>query len=230
MTGVDGRLRGDDVGWAAKVVYHVLQLPARLLVLIYFRGYARNARRLPRRGAVIIAPVHRSNLDVPTLGATCPRRLRYFAKDGLFVNRFWTWFLTLIGGFPVNRDRFDRNALEAAGRVLGRGEALVMFPEGERKSGPVVQPFLDGVAYVAIRHQVPILPVGIGGSERAMPKGALVPRPRQIVYLYGELVQPPSLAGKRVPRAEVRDLTARLHQTVQDLFDEAQRIAGCPNP
>ena len=56
--------------------------------------------------------------------------------------------------------------------MLEAGEPLVLFPEGERKSGPIVQPLFDGATYVAVKAGVPIVPVGIGGSERAMPKGA----------------------------------------------------------
>lgn len=223
-------MRGGEVGFAARAFYHSAHFIVRLFVLVYFRGYAHRQSNMPRKGPVIVAPVHRSNLDVPMLGATSPRRLRYFAKDSLFKNQFWAWLLTAVGGFPVRRDSTDRQALQAAERVLARGEPLVMFPEGERKAGPTVHPLLDGVAYMAARAQVPIMPVGIGGSERAMPKGAYLPRPRKLVYLYGELIPPPPRQGKRVPRSEMKALSAQLHETVQELFDEAQRIAGSPNP
>jgi len=226
----DDRIKGGEVGLAARAFYHSAHVLARLLAFLYFRAYVRHADRMPRKGPVILAPVHRSNLDVPILGSTCPRRLRYFAKDSLFINGFWTWVLTAVGAFPVRREATDRQAIEAAYRVLERGEPLAMFPEGERKSGPDVQPFLHGVAYVACRAQVPVIPVGIGGSERAMPKGKYVPRPRKLVYVYGEPVDPPPLEGARVPRAGVKQLSADLHDKVQELFDEAQRIAGCPNP
>ncbi len=229
MNEVDERLKGGAMSLPSRVFYHGAHFLARLLVLLYFRGHVHEAKNLPKKGAVIIAPVHRSNLDVPVLGSTCPRRLRYFAKDSLFKNRFWTWLLTLVGGFPVRRDATDRQALEAAVRVLGRGEPLAMFPEGERKSGPVVQPLLRGVAYVAGRAQVSILPVGIGGSEHAMPKGQFLPRPSKLVFLYGEPIAPPRLEGKRVPRAEVERVTDELYHAVQSLFDEAQRRAGTPN-
>ena len=230
MNEVEERMKGGTMSLPARAFYHGAHWLARLLVFLYFRGYVHHANNLPREGAVIVAPVHRSNLDVPVLGATSPRRLRYFAKDSLFTNRFWTWLLTLVGAFPVRRDSTDRQALEAAIRVLERGEPLAMFPEGERKSGPVVQPLLRGVAYVAGRTQVPILPVGIGGSEHAMPKGRVWPRPSRLVYLYGKLIEPPRLEGERVPRSEIDRVTAEVYEAVQSLFDEAQRRAGTPNP
>ena len=72
----------------------------------------------------------------------------------------------------MTRGSADREALRRCVAVLEAGEPLVLFPEGERKSGPTVQPLFDGAVYVALRAGVPIVPVGIGGSERVMPKGA----------------------------------------------------------
>lgn len=224
--------RGGELGLFSRLTYRVLHVAARGVALMYFRAYARQRHNLPRRGPVIISPVHRSNLDVPLLGATCPRRLRYLAKGSLFESRFWSWFLTVIGGFPLDRDaKADRGALKAALHVLERGEALVVFPEGERKSGPTVHPMLDGAVWLSVRSGAPILPVGIGGSERSMPKKRLIPRPTRLVFLYGEPIPPPSNAdGSRVSRTQLREHSTRLRETIQSLFDEAQELAGSPNP
>ena len=197
----------------------------------YFRVYARNRSLMPD-GAVIVSPVHRSNLDVPLLGATSPRRLRYLAKGSLFTGRFAGWFLISLGGFPLDRgSNADRGALKAAMAVLGRGEALAVFPEGERKSGPTLYPMADGAVWLSAKSGAPILPVGIGGSERALPKGANMAKPTKIVYLYGEPIPAPvNLDGKRVSRRQIAALSDELRVTLQELFDEAQRIAGTPNP
>ncbi len=86
------------------------------------------------------------------------------------------WFFSSLGGFPINRDSADREALTQCLELTAEGEAVVMFPEGTRRFGPTIEPehMRDGVAYVASRGQVPIVPVGIGGSERAMPSGGQV--------------------------------------------------------
>ena len=132
--------------------------------------------------------------------------------------------LSTLGGFPVTRGTADREALQRCIAVLEAGEPLVLFPEGERKSGPTVQPLFDGAAYVALKAGVPIVPVGIGGSEAVMPKGAKMIRPSKVHVVIGAPILPPTaVAGARVPRGAVRDMTVELHDDLQRLFDEAQR-------
>ncbi|MEM7287299.1 MAG: lysophospholipid acyltransferase family protein, partial [Actinomycetota bacterium] len=224
-------VRGGRQSLGSRVTYLVLHTLAKALARVYFRTYARNKEHMPD-GAVIISPNHRSNLDVPLLGATSPRRLRYLAKGSLFKTRFWGWFLTTLGGFPLDRgSSADRGALKAALSVLERGEALAVFPEGERKAGPTVHPMADGAVWLSVKSGAPILPVGIGGSERAMPKGANVPKPTRLVFLYGEPIPAPTNPdGSRVSRKQMREASDQLRITLQDLFDRAQELAGTPNP
>ena len=225
------KMRGGRQSVGSRLTYLVLHTLAKGLARVYFRTYARNKHRMPD-GAVIISPNHRSNLDVPLLGATSPRRLRYLAKGSLFKTRFWGWFLTTLGGFPLDRESSaDRGALKAALAVLERGEALAVFPEGERKAGPTVYPMADGAVWLSVKSGAPILPVGIGGSERALPKGANVPKPSKLVFLYGDPIPPLSNPdGRRVSRAQLREASDHLRATLQDLFDQAQELAGSPNP
>ncbi len=110
--------------------------------------------------------------------------------------------------------------------LLEGGEPLVLFPEGERKSGPVVHPLFDGVTYVAVKAGVSIVPVGIGGSERAMPKGARFIRPRKIHVVIGAPIHvPPSESGK-AQRVLVRELTPVVHAELQRLLDAALARVG----
>ena len=102
-----------------------------------------------------------------------------------------------------------------------------MFPEGTRRTGPVVQELFDGTAYVAAKTGVPIIPVGIGGSEAMMPKGARFLQRAQLVLLVGDPIPPPSAPRRAACRGTaVRDLTEQLQVELQRLFDEAQALAG----
>jgi 1-acyl-sn-glycerol-3-phosphate acyltransferase len=136
---------------------------------------------------------------------------------------------TSLGAFPVHRGTPDREALRVCGDALAAGEPVVLFPEGTRQSGPAVAPIFEGAVFVAARAGVPIVPVGIGGSEWAMPKGSRGIRPVKIVAVVGAPIPPPPRSDNgRVPRQAVTRLSARLHVELQALFDEALTAAGRP--
>jgi 1-acyl-sn-glycerol-3-phosphate acyltransferase len=151
-------------------------------------------------------------------------------KESLWKSRFGAWYLTALGGFPVKRGSADREAMRACQQVLERGEALVLFPEGTRQLGPEVQHFYDGAAFLACRTGAPIVPVGLGGTEAAMPKGSKMVHPVRMTIVVGKpIVPPPVPATGRTSRKVIKAMTAELSDTVQALFDEAQELAGRPN-
>lgn len=192
----------------------------------FWRLRVEGADRVPD-GPFILSPVHRSNIDTPLVAAVTRRPLRYMGKDAMWKYGWSAWFFTSLGGFPVHRGTADREALKKCIAVLEGGEPLVLFPEGTRQTGPVVDEVFDGAAYVALRTGVPIVPVGIGGSEQAMPKGAKFIRPVKVTMVVGEPLHPPvTESGARTPRRAVRELTAELQKRLQDLFDEAQAKVG----
>jgi 1-acyl-sn-glycerol-3-phosphate acyltransferase len=137
--------------------------------------------------------------------------------------------VSALGAFPVTRGSADREALRRCVLVLESGEPLVLFPEGTRQAGPRVMPLFDGAAYVAVKAGVPIVPVGIGGSEGVMPKGSRMIRPRKCVVVVGEPLTVPRDEEGRVPRSAVRGITERLSEELQRLYDDAQLRAGTPN-
>jgi 1-acyl-sn-glycerol-3-phosphate acyltransferase len=207
---------------------------ARFLLVTVFCGlWLRTSyegrENVPASGAYVVAPVHRSNLDTLIVGGLSRRRLRFMGKDSLWRTRFFGAVFSALGAFPVHRGSADREALRRSIEVLRGGEPLVVFPEGTRQSGPVVQPLFEGAAYVASRAGVPIVPVGIGGSEAAMPKGSKMIRPVKVHVVIGAPLLPPAPSdGGRVPRASVHELTDRLHAELQALFDAARHRVGDP--
>ena len=195
----------------------------------WFRFRVVGKQNLPAEEAYILAPVHRSYLDTPVGGMVTARRQRFLGKESLWRNRAAGRFLTIVGGFPVERGTADRAALRACQEVLERGEPMVMFPEGTRQHGPVVDPDLmhAGPAFVAARAGVPVVPPGIAGTDHAMPGGSAFIRPTKVFLVVGEPIRPPVLEG-RVPRRVVEEFTEELRQQMQVVFDEAQRLAGRP--
>jgi 1-acyl-sn-glycerol-3-phosphate acyltransferase len=184
--------------------------------------------RLPATGAYIIAPNHRSFIDTFLCGFVTPRPLRYMAKSGLWR---WRWSARLVeslGGIPVHRGLPDREAIRICEEALRGGQPVVLFPEGTRRDGPTLHPLLDGPAFIAARTGVPIVPVGVGGSEWALPRGAKMIKRVQIDMVVGEPLSAPQPApgSTRVSRRAVREATDTLAKELQQLYDEALDRAG----
>jgi len=188
----------------------------------YFRVTVDGAGVVPATGPVILAPVHRSNIDFLVVSEVTRRKLFYMAKDSLWRSPRFGTFLESIGAFPVHREGADRLALDRAQDVLERGEALFLFPEGTRRSGPVVEELHEGAAFLSARTGAPIVPIGIGGSAAAMPKGSKMVHPVKIHLVVGQPLPAPARSVKgRVPRHQVHELTERLRAELQRLYDEA---------
>lgn len=125
----------------------------------------------------------------------------------------------------MTRGSADLEALRRCISIIDAGGPLVLFPEGTRQSGDTIQPLFDGAAYVALKTQVPIVPVGIGGSQDIMPSGSKRIRRRKCAAVIGAPIYPSKTDGIRATRSDVRILTAKLAVALQVVFDEALRTS-----
>jgi 1-acyl-sn-glycerol-3-phosphate acyltransferase len=209
------------------VWYSIARGLVELVCRLYWRVEIRGREKIPRSGAYVIAPVHRSNIDTLLAGCLTRRRIRFMGKDSLWKYKWSGSLFSSLGAFPVHRGTPDREALRTCEAAVRAGEPAVLFPEGTRQAGPTVQPLFEGAAFVAARAGVPIVPVGIGGSEWAMPKGSKRIRPVKVVMVVGDpMPAPPRSSGSRVSRRAVSDLTNELHERLQVLYDESLKAAG----
>ena len=148
-------------------------------------------------------------------------------KQALFDVPVLGWIFKVLGGFPVQRDGTDRKALRESIAMLEGGEILLVYPEGTRQSGPKIQPLQPGAAYLALRAGVPIVPVGVAGTEEILRShGTHVPRFRRVAMVIGEPLVLPRRDHGVVPRAQVDAVTAQLHDALQHLLDDAYELRG----
>ena len=222
---IDTFMAGD--GWVSRLFYNVGWLLVCPLFRLYTRMTINGREHIPKTGPFVLAPVHRSYVDTPIAGCVTRRRLRFMGKQEMWKNRYAGWVFSALGGFPVNRGAADREAMRRSIAVLEAGEGLVLFPEGERKDGPTIQPLFDGAVYIAVKAGVPIVPVGIGGSAKVMPRHARFVHPRKVHLEIGPPIPPPVAPdGKRLPRSAVAEHSDRLHAELQRLFDLAMTQVG----
>ncbi len=216
-------LAGNSLG--ARVFYQL----ARWIVVTFCRTWLRlsvkGVENIPTSGAFILAPVHRSNIDTPIASAVTRRRMRFMAKDSLWKIKIVGSAFSALGAFPVTRGSADLEALKRCIAFVNAGEPVVLFPEGTRQVGDNLAPLFDGAAYVALKTQVPIIPVGIGGSQEVIPRGSMKIRRLRCAVLVGSPIYPATTSGSRAPRGDVRELTKRLSASMQILLTEALAIS-----
>ncbi len=187
---------------------------------LLFRPTVIGAENIPLEGPVLIAPIHRSNVDFALTLFISKRKAFFMAKDSLFRVPLLGPLITHLGAFPVHRGSADRESMAHSEAVLQQGHALVLFPEGTRQEGRTVAPLHDGAMFVAARTGAKVVPVGIGGSDRAMPKGAKLPRPSKIRIVVGQPIDPP-LAEGRVSRSALSAKSEELRVALENVYHES---------
>jgi len=141
---------------------------------------------VPKTGAVIIAPYHVSNLDPPAVACTCPRRLNFMAKEELFKVPILGPIIRSLDAFPLKRGEGDAEAIRHAIAQLEAGKTIIIFPEGSRGDGVHIQPLTKGATMLARRTGAQVVPVGVVGTHKILPKGRSKPkRGTKVVVAYG---------------------------------------------
>jgi 1-acyl-sn-glycerol-3-phosphate acyltransferase len=204
-----------------RIVRWILTTGSRLLWRVKVIGI----EQVPQSGGFVLAPSHRSMMDIPLAAIPTTRRIRYMGKAPLFRIPVLGWLFSTLGGFPVERDGTDRKAVRDSVAMLEAGEVLCVFPEGTRQNGPKIQPLQPGAAYLALRSGAPIVPIAIAGSEEILRDHSTpIPHFGRVVIVVGEPIVPEARTSGVVARDKVDTLTATLFDTLQRLYDEAYEV------
>jgi 1-acyl-sn-glycerol-3-phosphate acyltransferase len=195
---------------------------AKVLVAIY-RVRVIGSDLLPADGGYVLAGNHVSYLDPALLWCVTPRPVHFIAKQELFDTRIIGWGLSRVYAFPIHRGTADRVAIQRATELLKAGEIVGIFPEGTRQK-PGESSDLgeahEGVAFIAMRAGVPVVPVGISGTDKALPKGAKLPRFPRVTIRFGE----PVLA-EQFSEGGRKERTAAMTAEIMRRIDEARARA-----
>lgn len=202
------------------MMFRIVCAVVRALLGFYFftlKGLrCEGVENIPKEGAVIIAPNHKSNFDPPVIGVCSPRVVHYMAKEELFRNPVFAAVIRYFGTFPVKRGAVDRAAIRRALTELKEGQPLGIFPEGTRIHGNRIGRFHDGMASIALMTGTPILPVAVIGTEH-LPK-----KEGPFAVVFGTPV--PVAKARPTPEAigEVNEaVRAELLRLRQDYYDRA---------
>jgi 1-acyl-sn-glycerol-3-phosphate acyltransferase len=166
-----------------RLFYYAANTAMKALLIALTRWQVEGKENVPRKGPLIVVANHMTYVDPPLLGASVPRRITFMAKQELFRPSLMGIIVRAYGAFPIRRDKLDREALRYAFGLLNKGQVLGMFPEGKRSFPYHLQEMQPGTAFIAAHSGVPIIPVGISGSEQVKGLGFIVRRPRITVRI-----------------------------------------------
>lgn len=203
---------------------HVIRGTIAKLLLLVFRVRLIGRENLPQGGAVL-AGNHISYADPALLWSVAPRPTHFMAKSELWETDFIGWGLDMFWAFPVDRGHSDRAAIQKAGAYLAAGEPVAIFPEGTRNREGEAEA-QGGAAFIAARAGVPLVPVGIDGTERIKPPGSKFVHFPRVTISVGRPVRAedfPGLGRKETIEAMTAEVMRRIGDEVVHAREAAKR-------
>jgi 1-acyl-sn-glycerol-3-phosphate acyltransferase len=174
------------------------------------------AEHLRRQPVAVYAANHTSYMDTPVIFASLPFQFRILAKAELWRMPFIGWYLARSGQIAIDtaNPRSLLASLSGGVRALRAGMPLFVFPEGSRTPDGELKDFLSGATFLAIRAQVPLVPIALSGVYDLLPIHASHFYPTEIKMLVGEPIDTTGLTTRQTD-----DLTARLREAIATMLE-----------
>lgn len=212
--------------WMYSIARVVLTLPT---VLIY-RVRAIGIGNVPKKGAIVLAPNHFSQMDHFFAGVYLRRKIRFMAKSQLFGPPVLTFIYKHGGVFPVRRGHQDEEAFKTAYELIDQGEMLLVYAEGGRSRSNEMGEPKPGIGRIALESGVSIVPVAIHGSARV--RGWKRLRFPRVTIEFGEPVSfPREAAPSRERQLEVAtEIFDRVREMYEGLATRSASGSGSRTP
>lgn len=180
------------------------------------------AENLRRHPVAVYAANHTSYMDTPVIFASLPFQFRILAKKELWPVAFIGWYLRRSRQIPIDtvNPRATLSSLGAGVRALRSGMPLFVFPEGGRTEDGKLKPFLSGAAYLAIRAQVPLVPIALVGVYDLLPIHTRHFFPGELKLIAAEPIE-----TKGMTLHQIDELTCRLRSAIEAMLED-QRAAA----
>ncbi|MBN1845164.1 MAG: 1-acyl-sn-glycerol-3-phosphate acyltransferase [Sedimentisphaerales bacterium] len=201
--------------------YRLWQLLSQVVFSVFLGLRVFGREHVPRRGAVLLLSNHQSFLDPVLCGVGLPREMDYIARDSLFRNRLFAWYIRSLNAFPIQRGQADLTAIRTILRRLQLDRGIVLFPEATRTDDGRIRPVKGGFELLIRKAKVPTLPVVIDGAYEAWPRDQLLPGMGRVTIRFGKPILPAEV------RALGRDgLVDLVNRRLRQMQYEVRRSVG----
>ena len=219
------------------MLYETAKFIVSPLARAAWRPQVEGTHHVPLRGGVLLASNHLSFIDSVVIPLVAPRQVRFLAKSDYFegsgvkggATRLW---FNATGMIPVERDDSQAAAksLELALQVLARGEAFGIYPEGTRSRDGRLYRGHTGVAYLALTAGVPVVPVGLIGTDAVQPVGDSRLHRARFTVRFGAPIDPGQVAAGLPAGRARRELTDQIMDAVAGLSGQSRAAAYNERP
>lgn len=178
------------------------------------------------QGPLLIASNHTSHIDTPLIKQLFPAPIgrhicpaawkEYFdchnAPLHVRIGKWlaWQYATLLVNIFPLPQDMTARRSMAYAGELVDQGWSVLIYPEGTRTKDGQLQPFRDGVGFLAERLRIPIIPVAIKGGEKVLPGGAAWPKRGEVEVSIGKPIDPKGMS--------MQEIASKLRQEIEVMY------------
>jgi 1-acyl-sn-glycerol-3-phosphate acyltransferase len=185
----------------------------------------RGAENLKKNPVAVYASNHTSYMDTPVIFAALPFQFRILAKKELWKLAFIGWYLQRSGQIGIDTANGQKtvSSLGAGVKALRSGMPLYIFPEGSRTPDGRVHPFLSGAAFLAIRAQVPLVPIALSGIYDLLPIHTHSFYPCELTMTVGEPIETRGMSLR-----QTAELTERLQAAVEAMLKQPAALEPQP--
>lgn len=181
---------------------------------LFYNFHIEGAENIPQDRALVMASNHRSYADPVILTMPMKRPVTYMAKEELFKNKLFGWFITKLGAFPVKRGGGDMQVIEDSVAILNSGRHLVIFPEGTRSKDGKVGKGKTGVALIAAKSGADVLPCGI------VFEGEKLHFRSKLTLKFGKVIPASEIAVEDASPKALKEVKKRIMGAITELVED----------
>lgn len=186
----------------------ILKPILHLAALILYRVKKVGENNIPKDGRYILCGNHVHALDAPVIIVVAKRKIRFIAKEELYKNSFLKWLGGVFDVITIKRGAADMDAMKKSIKALNNGDIIGIFPEGTRHGLDKNVEVKTGAAFLALKTNTPVIPVGIQGSFKPFTK---------VVLNFGEKMDFSQYASKKPDKEVLEKVTHEIMNRVVEL-------------